>query len=95
MSSVRDRILDDSPEDTFLFMDGEEFDAAIVGVAWACWGDTGERVTKIVYDWQKVIDVNMQEGMTYDEAVEFFDFNQGGAYVGKQTPIFVHRVGVV
>ena len=28
--------------------------------------------------------------MTYEEAIEYFDFNVTGAYVGKNTPIFVY-----
>jgi hypothetical protein len=27
--------------------------------------------------------------MTYEEALEFYDFNIGSAYVGEQTPIYI------
>jgi len=30
-----------------------------------------------------------RDGMSEDDAVEFFDFNVLGAYVGERTPIFV------
>jgi hypothetical protein len=31
----------------------------------------------------------VRDGMDYDEAYEFFEFNTLGAYVGEQTPVFV------
>jgi hypothetical protein len=30
----------------------------------------------------------MDDGMSYDEAEEFFEYNQIGAYVGESTPCF-------
>ena len=30
-----------------------------------------------------------RDGMTQEEALEFFEFNVVGAWVGEQTPIFV------
>jgi hypothetical protein len=30
--------------------------------------------------------------MTYEEAVEYHEFNQLGAYVGERTPVFIHRI---
>jgi hypothetical protein len=30
--------------------------------------------------------------MDYAEALEFYDFNIAGAYVGEQTPIFMHKI---
>lgn len=32
---------------------------------------------------------NLQEEMSYEEAVEFFEFNIAGAYVGEYTPVIV------
>ena len=29
--------------------------------------------------------------MTEEEAVEFFEFNIEGAYMGRMTPVYVHR----
>ena len=34
----------------------------------------------------------MKEGMDYAEAMEHFDFNIAGSYVGEQTPIFIHKI---
>ena len=69
-------------EDNILLADG--FDAALIG--------TGERCgqpTLAVYDREKCIEVLQGQGMSYDEAQEYFDFNVVGAWVGEQTPIFV------
>ena len=69
-------------EDNILLADG--FDAALIG--------TGERCgqpTLAVYDREKCIEVLQGQGMSYDAAQEYFDFNVVGAWVGEQTPIFV------
>lgn len=50
--------------------------------------DTGKEV--VVYDAYKVIEVLMRdEGMTYEDAVEYADFNIFTAYMGENTPLFV------
>ena len=43
----------------------------------------------IIYDQSKVIDQLVSEGMTEDEAEEFHEFNQIGAWVGERTPAFL------
>lgn len=42
-----------------------------------------------VYDMEKCISILIEQGMTMDEAVEYFDFNVLGAYFGDHSPIFV------
>lgn len=32
-----------------------------------------------------------RDGMTYEEAYEFFDFNIAGAFVGEYTPIYMYE----
>ena len=45
---------------------------------------------KAIYDWDKCVDIFMtRDGMTYEEAVEWIDYNVTGAYVGEQTPEFI------
>ena len=71
-------------DDEILFADG--FDEAILGVA--------QRFNDlfVVYDKQKVINIMVKrDGMTHQEALEFFDFNIVGAFVGPYTPAFVDR----
>jgi len=45
-----------------------------------------------IYDYKKCIDILMgRDGMSEDEAVEFFDFNVVGAYVGDSTPVYIYE----
>ena len=73
-------------EDGLLLADG--FEEAFIG--------TGRRLcscgsnTVAVYDVDECIAVLMRrDKMSYEEAVEFFEFNVSGAYVGPRTPMFV------
>ena len=85
--NIRDQILEDFGEEaeTMLFADG--FDDAIVGVGSAFGGDLCA-----IYDADAIVESLMKQGMDYAEAMEFYDFNIAGAYVGEQTPIFMHKV---
>lgn len=62
-----------------IFWDG--LDEAIVGVA--------ERInlSVVAYDIDKIIEILMRDGMDYEEAVEYYDYNIGGAWVGELTPV--------
>jgi len=63
-----------------ILMDG--YDDCIIGVL------SSESV--IVYDYDKVINKLMTVSeMTYAEAIDFHLYNQAGAYVGENTPIFI------
>jgi hypothetical protein len=42
-----------------------------------------------VYSRSKAIQCFIDQGMTEEEAEEYFEFNTAGAYVGEQTPIFI------
>jgi hypothetical protein len=43
----------------------------------------------VAYDLKKVLKKLISQGMTEEEAREWFDFNMVGAYVGISTPCFV------
>lgn len=64
-----------------LMMDG--FDEAIIGVGRRCGCPT-----LAVYDYHKVIRI-LERDMTHDEAVEYYEHNIAGAYMGENTPIIV------
>lgn len=81
----RDLILDMYPDYEFMFADG--FDDAILGVS--------ERFGSepiVCYDKSKVLSKLQSEGMTYEEAVEYYEFNIIGAYVGEKTPEFIDTI---
>jgi len=85
--SIREEIVDrfGDPSETMLLADG--FDDAIVGV-----GSTFGGSLCAVYDTDEIIDILMKQGMDYAEALEHFDYNIAGSYVGEQTPIFIHMI---
>jgi hypothetical protein len=69
-------------QDSLLLADG--LDDAFLGI--------GYQFNKAfaVYDQDKVISILMErDGMSLEDAREFFEFNIGGAYVGEYTPIFL------
>ena len=79
-ADIMDLYGDDEPN--LLFADG--FDEAIAGVVW-----DGER-TRVVYDTELILELLMgRSEMTYEEAVEYFDFNIAGSYMGEYTPFYL------
>lgn len=64
------------------------FDDAIVGMA--------ERINLnpvVAYSVPKMIEIMMQrDGMTYEEAYEYYEFNILGAWVGDNTPVFINSL---
>ena len=81
-----DRVAEMLPSVDLLQADG--FDDAIIGYA-EVWTDKGQAIV-MAYDRDKCIDVLVErDGMDRDGAVEYFEFNVVGAYVGEMTPCFV------
>ena len=78
---TRDDIAEIAPE--ALVCDG--FDEAIIGVA--------ERINLgpvVAYDVEKIIDILMKrDDMDYEGALEYYEYNIVGSWVGEFTPIFI------
>lgn len=71
-------------EAEILLADG--FEDALIGITE--YGPGREQLA--VYDRDKCVEVLMtRDGMTDEEAVEFFEFNTLGAWVGEKTPLFL------
>lgn len=82
-ASRRKRCLEitDEPDD-LIFAEG--YDAAILGIA------NIEGVDVVAYDSAKVISVLCRrDGMSSNEATEFFDYNISSAHMGERTPLFL------
>ena len=63
------------------------FDDAVIGIGQRC----GQEDI-IVYAAQKCIKILIErDGIEFEEAREFFEFNTLGAWVGATTPIFVWK----
>lgn len=65
-----------------LKMDG--FDDCIVGVV-----DRYGQEPIFCYSGRMVIERLMSQGMSEEEALEYFEFNQLGAWLGNETPCFI------
>jgi len=64
-----------------LLADG--FEEALIGV------DRQFNTYLAVYDRDKCIEILVAGGMSHEDAEEYFEVNTQGAYVGKNTPVFV------
>ena len=72
-----------------LLADG--FEKAFIGITIP--NPSSEEVA--VYDYYKCIEIlKNRDGMTEDDAIEFFYFNVVGAYVGKYTPVFYKSASI-
>jgi hypothetical protein len=72
-------------DSTTLFADG--FDDAILGITEV------EEGWRVCYDIGLILETLVaRDGMDVDEAVEYFDFNIAGAYMGPLTPLFIQCV---
>ena len=65
-----------------MIMDG--YDDCILGVV-----ERFGNQNHVLYDLEKVFEKLMSDGMTRDEAQEWYEFNMLGAYVGETTPSFL------
>jgi sensor histidine kinase regulating citrate/malate metabolism len=76
-----------------MFADGLE--EAIIGI------DTSGDISRVVYDIDKIIDIlkqtsftnvpeDVQMPLTELEAIEYFNYNILGAYVGEGTPMYIY-----
>ena len=81
--ALQDLLGDETP---LLFADGH--DDAIVGFA------ERNSVILVVYNVRNILRLlQLRDGMSRDEAQEFFDFNIAGSWVGEQTPVWLCRTG--
>ena len=66
-----------------LLMDG--FDEALIGFS--------QRINEpllAVYKWQRMVQIlKNRDKMSYEDAVEYIEYNCIGAWIGEQTPIIV------
>ena len=66
-----------------IILDG--LDTAIIGIV-----EEFGNGPRILYSKEKIIDILVErDGMTSEEAIEYYDFNILGLYAGEQNPIFL------
>jgi hypothetical protein len=74
----KELIVERFPDESFMVADG--FDDAIIGIC--------EVTNRVIYSKQRIIEILIEEGMEYEDALDHFGFNVSGSYVGEMTPIF-------
>ena len=75
-----EEILECYPDETFIKADG--FDEAVIGVEIA-------EPMRLIYSVKLVIETLITEDeMSLEDALEHFEYNIRGSYVGEQTPIW-------
>lgn len=78
----QEELFETYPEEYFVFADG--YEEAIIGIQ--------HPSMKVVYDEDKCIDILVNDGMDLEDAIEYFDYNTKGAFIGDRTPIFIKRL---
>lgn len=81
-ADIRAYLAEENPE--ALLFDG--MDDALIGVSRRC----GQQPLA-VYDQERCIKCLMEQGMDYETADEFFEFNVVGGWMGEMTPIVLHK----
>ncbi|MFC1454129.1 hypothetical protein ACFLQL_03015 [Verrucomicrobiota bacterium] len=76
-------------DDTLVFLEGSEFDEAIIGLC----RQPGQPV-RIAYDDEKIVAIFESQGMTHEEAVEFYEYNTVRAlpYMGSTAPVMIQII---
>lgn len=67
------------PDEDILKADG--FDDAIIGV------DYQHEEPRLIYSVTKCLEI-LEKDMDSEEAMEYFEYNVSGAYVGEKTPVW-------
>lgn len=73
---LREHILEWFPDEEIILYDN--FDDAIMGICY--------NTQRVIYSKSKCIEILMQD-MSQEEAIEYFEYNVPGAYLGAMTPI--------
>ena len=79
-------ILEDAGADALVMEPRAEYDSCIAGIGWRTASDP-----VLVYDRAKILEF-LQTEMTEEDAIEHYEFNIVGSWVGDGTPIFVELI---
>ena len=79
-----------SKEETWELLEEEEcliadgFNEAVIGIVYGV-------QPSAVYSVKKIVDILMED-MSYEDAVEYFEYNVAGSYLGDKTPLYVYDI---
>lgn len=78
-TKLLDSLAEENPEAVLL--DG--YESAFIGISRRC-----GQLSVAAYSYWKIID-QLRNEMSFDDAVEFFEHNIGGAWFGEHSPVIV------
>mgnify|MGYP003666408138 FL=1 len=70
-----------------LLADG--FDKAFIGIA-----TRPGQPTLAIYNKNMCLQILIDDGMDMDEAIDYFEYNAEGAWVGEETPLFLNPMSL-
>ncbi len=83
--TIQSYLVDNYPDEIEDILLADGLEEAFIGVTAGYGG-----ITRACYDSSKCVEILMKrDGMDFGEAVEFFNFNIVGAYMGDYTPEFI------
>lgn len=74
-------------EDEVMVLEPSQFDEAIVGTV-----SRVDRSPVVCYSVDKIVEILMEDGMSQEEAYEYYEYNILGAYIGEGTPMFLASI---
>ena len=83
---MKESVLDILSEINPQALNADGFDDAILGMSIRVGDDN-----LIAYDYDKCVKI-LQKEMSYEDAVEYLEFNVVNSYVGEGTPIFIKKI---
>ena len=83
---MKETVLDIITEINPQALKADGFDEAILGIANRCGNES-----LIAYDYDECVKI-LQKDMSYEDAVEYMEFNVVGSYVGEGTPTFIKKI---
>ena len=91
VEQINELALMNDQEMLFVGSDPEEFEDAIIGIA-----NSFGASPVVAYDYEKMIEILVRQFEEEDDpwisAIEWFEFNIIGAYMGEGTPIYIERL---
>jgi len=86
VQAIKDQLAEENPEAIIY----DDLDDALIGIC-----SRHMSPSLALYDEHKIHQIHMtRDGMTEEEAIEYYDYNIAGAWMGEYTPFIVNLEGV-
>ncbi len=88
MATEHQGIIDwaEESEEPLITFDG--LDDAIVGIT-----QVHTQVSRVSYSFDKIMEILMEDGSSYEDALDYFEFNIACLWAGEHTPSILYDVG--